>query len=145
LKLEGEGMKFSIIKLMLILILISPVAQSRTFDKRVSLGEEFTLRPGKQVTIGDAKLKIRFVSVVEDSRCPKGVDCVWQGNAKARFELIATGKRRASIVMLNTGVAPKERAFSGYTVKLARISPEPKSGQKMRPREYEATLIVSKR
>ena len=137
-------MKHTIITLMLSLILSGPVAQSGALTNAVSLGQEFTLRPGKKVSVRGTKLKIRFVSVVEDSRCPKGVDCVWQGNAEARFELSGI-KRKASIMRLNTGIEPREAEYSGYTVRLVKLTPEPKSGERINAREYEATLVVLKR
>jgi hypothetical protein len=99
---------------------------------------------GKKVSIRGTKLKIRFVSVDEDSRCPKGVQCVWQGNAKGSF-VISGIKRKPSIIRLNTGIEPKEARNSGYTVRLVKITPEPKSGEKINAREYEATLVVLKR
>ncbi len=33
---------------------------------------------------------IRFVSVVEDSRCPQGTTCVWEGRAKVAVEIDGT-------------------------------------------------------
>jgi len=109
-----------------------------------SPGKEFSLRIGKKISLRDTKLKIRFVSVLEDSRCPKGVQCVWQGNAKAIFELSGI-KRKPTIVRLNTGVEPKEVEYSGYTVRLVNITPEPKSGEKTNARRYEATIVISNR
>jgi len=136
-------MKKAIITLISTLILSITVAHSEALPNKVSLGEEFSIRPGKKVSIRDTKLSIRFVSVIEDSRCPNGVQCVWQGNAKARFELTGL-KKKPSTVHLNTGVAPKEAEWSGYTVKLVKLTPEPKSGEKINARTYGATLVVVK-
>jgi hypothetical protein len=137
-------MKHAIVTLMLTVILSSPVANGKSLPEMASLGEEFSLRMGKKVSLRDTKLKIRFASVIEDSRCPKGVECVWQGNAKGRFELSGI-KRKPSTVLLNTGIEPKEAEYSGYTVRLVKITPEPKSGQRINVRKYEATLVVIKR
>jgi hypothetical protein len=138
-----KEMKHTIITLILALILSGQVAHSASLPNVVSLGQEFTLTPGKRVSVRGTKLKIRFVSVIEDSRCPKGVQCVWQGNAKVSFELSGINRKR-SIIRLNTGIEPKERQYSGYTVRLVKLTPEPKSGEKINPREYEATLVVSR-
>jgi hypothetical protein len=129
----------------LILTLFSgQVAHSRPFTNVVSPSREFTLRPGQKVSLRGTKLKIRFVSVVEDSRCPKGVQCVWQGNAKGSFELSGI-RRRSSVLRLNTGMEPKEAEYSGYTVRLVKLTPEPTSGERINPRKYVATLVVLKR
>ena len=137
-------MKHTIITLILTLILSGQVAHSASVPNVDSLGQEFTLSPGEKVSVRGTKLKIRFVSVVEDSRCPKGVQCVWQGNAKASFELSGI-KRKPSRMRLNTGIEPKEAEYSGYILRLVKLTPEPKSGEKINAREYEATLVVSRR
>ena len=136
-------MKSTILTMMFALIL-APAANSKSFPNRASLGQEFTVRIGKKVSLRDTKLSIRFVSVIEDSRCPQGVQCVWQGNAKASFELSGI-ERKPSTVRLNTGIEPKELEYSGYTVKLVKITPEPKSSERLAPRRYQATLVVSRR
>ena len=137
-------MKYTIGSLLLILILSGQVANGRSHPNAVSPNQEFTLRPGKKVALRGTKLKIRFVSVLEDSRCPKGVQCVWQGNAKASLELSGIN-RKPLIMRLNTGIDPKEQQYSGYTVRLVKLTPEPKNGEKINAREYEATLVVLKR
>ncbi|HEX7174033.1 MAG TPA: hypothetical protein VF240_01945, partial [Pyrinomonadaceae bacterium] len=35
------------------------------------------LRVGEETTLPDSKIKIRFLSVDNDSRCPQGVNCIW--------------------------------------------------------------------
>ena len=122
-------------------LILAPVAQSKSLPNRASLGQEFTLPIGKKVSLRDIKLNIRFVSVIEDSRCPQGVQCVWQGNAKASFQLSGF-KRKASTVRLNTAIEPKEAEYSGYKVKLVKITPEPKTGERLSARRYQATLVV---
>src|SRR5688500_18294200 len=47
----------------------------------VALGQEFTLGPGESVSLADGVLSVRFERVTEDSRCPRGVNCVWEGDA----------------------------------------------------------------
>lgn len=40
---------------------------------------------GQSVVIGDTTLK--FVEVLEDSRCPKNVTCIWQGRVRISVEV----------------------------------------------------------
>ena len=46
-------------------------------------GEPFVLAQGEAVEVAGHAL--RFLDVVEDSRCPEGVTCVWEGRAKVRL------------------------------------------------------------
>ena len=48
------------------------------------LDDEFTIRYGHSVTLARENLAITFKSVLEDSRCPTGAECVWEGNARVR-------------------------------------------------------------
>ncbi|MAP81708.1 MAG: hypothetical protein CL526_11545 [Aequorivita sp.] len=36
-------------------------------------------------------VSIKFIEVLEDSRCPTGVDCIWPGNAKVKTQVTANG------------------------------------------------------
>ena len=38
-------------------------------------------------------ISIKFVEVVEDSRCPKDVNCIWAGRAIVKVEVTANGKK----------------------------------------------------
>ena len=111
----------------------------------VRLGREFKLKAGRQVTVKGTKLRIRFVAVENDSRCPSDVTCVWAGNAAVQLQL-GTG-RGSKTVTLNTSKSPSfagETEYRGYKVKLVDLSPYPRSDRKIVRRDYTATLLVSK-
>ncbi len=47
------------------------------------LGEEFELAVHQTAQITDENISITFQEVLEDSRCPVDVTCIWAGLAKA--------------------------------------------------------------
>lgn len=99
------------------------------------------LKHGASRTV-DSGLTIRFLSVLNDSRCPIGVQCVWAGNAEIELEL--TGSVIES-VGLNTGSQfPRTYTFEGYTVTLQDLKPQPSSGQTVDEASYIAVLSVDK-
>ena len=109
------------------------------------LGQEFKLRAGQQVTVKGTRLRIKFVKVENDSRCPTGVTCVWAGNAAVRL-WVSTG-RGGNTLTLNTNKGPSladEAQYRGYKLKLVGLSPYPRSGRKIVAGSYRATLLVSK-
>ena len=111
----------------------------------VRLGREFKLNSGRQVTVKGTKLRIRFIAVENDSRCPRDVTCVWAGNAAVQLQL-GTGKG-SKTVTLNTSKSASfvsEIEYHGYKVKLVDLSPYPRSDRKIAPGDYTATLLVSK-
>lgn len=112
---------------------------------QANLGREFKLSVGRQVSIRDTRLRIRFIGGKDDSRCPSDVTCVWGGNAAEQFQLGIGNRTRK--VTLNTSKASSfvsEVTYQGYKVKLIELSPYPRSDRRIQPRDYTATLLVSK-
>ncbi|HEX7999777.1 MAG TPA: hypothetical protein VF528_15425 [Pyrinomonadaceae bacterium] len=111
--------------------------------KRAELGREFTLKVGEQVGIREEGLKISFSLVKEDSRCPKGVNCIWAGNGKILLQ-VSKGRGKAASVELNTGIEPRQLRFQNYNIKLINLDPYPEKDVTNRRERYVATLVVSK-
>lgn len=105
--------------------------------------EKFTLRPGQQKRAAKGELRVKFISVVEDSRCPVGVDCVWAGNAQ--IKVIATDERGQSKEMIiNTTMGPQGDQFAGYAINLVSLTPQPTSKGKAPDSRYRATFTVAR-
>ncbi len=104
--------------------------------------EEFILKFGQsaQIQYRDEFI-IKFQDVVEDSRCPIDVDCVWAGNAKILLKIAQTD------YIINSTLEPKEIYYSGqkgiqYRIKLISVSPYPNSEEKIILKNYSVRLIV---
>ncbi len=125
---------------MIMLFAVSGFAQTKS--KNVRLNSEFTLSASQKAILKSDKLNVEFVKVLEDSRCPIGVDCVWAGNAKLQVK-ISKGKT-SQIFELNTGLDPKTIAFKGYKIQLVSLNPAPQADTDMTKRKYTASFIVNK-
>jgi hypothetical protein len=111
------------------------------------VGREFKIKAGRVVTLDGGNLRVRFARVESDSRCPVDVNCVWAGNAEVLFEVGAKAWRGRTTLTLNTNASPErpgEGRHGRYTVKLAGLSPQPRSKRKIAAGQYTATLLVSK-
>jgi hypothetical protein len=107
-----------------------------------SLDDSFVLHVGEQVTFGSEPLRLFFDEVVEDSRCPLQVTCVWEGNA--RLALRAQKGDSSALLDLNTRLEPRAATVLGYEVALERLEPQ-KIGENRIPQErYSAYLRVTK-
>lgn len=87
-------------------------------------------------------LKIAFIELVEDSRCPADVQCVWAGNAKIKVRVTRNG--RSKILELDTmtkGMAPN---YGNYRLRLKALSPELRSNVRIDRNAYRATIEVTK-
>jgi hypothetical protein len=90
------------------------------------------------------KLNLRFLDMVEDSRCPKDAQCIWAGNAKIKVQISKPGGT-PKIFELNTTTAPESIRIEGYEIKLIALTPEPGSNIRIRKDGYVATFAVTKR
>jgi hypothetical protein len=88
-------------------------------------------------------IRIKFVDLIEDSRCPTDTQCVWAGNAKIKVELSRNSAKK--VVELNTGISPQSIRFEGYEFKVTKLTPAPASNVRIRKDGYVATFTVTKR
>ncbi|HKP68028.1 MAG TPA: hypothetical protein VJV05_02015 [Pyrinomonadaceae bacterium] len=89
-----------------------------------------------------SKLTVRFVELVEDSRCPTDVNCVWAGNAKVKIRVSKNG--RSHDMTLDTNGQTQAATAEGYTIKLVELTPSPKSNIRINRNGYVATLELTK-
>lgn len=88
------------------------------------LDEPFTLRAGTTTRIEGTSLRVTFVEVVNDSRCPPDVQCIWEGDATVRIRV--SDQTRSEEIELHThrSRATSRSAF-GYTIALRSLSAKP--------------------
>ncbi len=83
-------------------------------------------------------------SITGDSRCPEGVECIWAGNAQARFKF--TDKNSGPVFFnLNTNPSfTKDTVVGGYKFSLVAIYPYPGSNDIILNRKYRAEIEIEK-
>lgn len=106
--------------------------------------ETVNLRVNNTKKLLKSKLKIEFLSVVEDSRCPSDVNCIHAGNAQIRLRISKSG-RQPKIVDLNSNLPSQTATFEGYEIKLKSLTPEPRSNIRINRSGYKAALTISKK
>ena len=129
----------------LLAAILASCAQDPIISPKVSLNEQFTIKAGRQVVIKGEKLSVRFSSVQNESRCPTGVQCVWEGNAAISIEVSKKRKKSAQAILnTNTAIQPNELAYKKYRIKLLGLNPYPRIDEKIEAIDYEAVMIVTK-
>ena len=103
----------------------------------------FALRYGNQKTIARGELRIRFVTVMEDSRCPVGVNCVWAGNAKIQVR-VSDRRGHSKMIELNTNGEPRAAQFGRYAINLVNLTPQPRQNSKPAPSRYTAMFSIQR-
>lgn len=135
-------MKKLIILLSLSLLMIR-CSDSSTNYNEVVLGKEFDLKVGNSAVLPDQGLIIKFKSVNDDSRCPIGAICVWEGNATVVLEL-KNSIGDTLTANLNTSLEPRTAKFSNFTIDLENLIPYPKLNETINSKDYVTTLLVKK-
>jgi hypothetical protein len=120
----------------LFLLLSTAVAAHALRDETV------TVRLGRQVALDHGLLKIRFISVVEDSRCPMNARCVWAGRARIKLE-IRKGRLKPRTIMLSSDDSAKEAGFYGYSFRLTDLTPH-KGDPDLDPRSPKRAVVEVK-
>ena len=89
---------------------------------------------GRAIRIND--MVLRPVAVVQDSRCPANVNCVWAGQLIVDFETAARTRIRLEL--------GKPVAIGGGRLILAGASPQPRAGATIPPARYRFQLRFEK-
>lgn len=110
----------------------------------VLINKEFSLGIGQTASIEREKLFINFKAVLEDSRCPVNVVCVWAGNGKVEFEILDIDGQNKTLT-LNIEDEPRATTLKGHKLKLISLNPPRVDGVSISPGDYSVTLLVEKK
>lgn len=102
--------------------------------------DSITLKRGQQKKAGHNEITIKFVSVMEDSRCPEKAACVWAGNAK--IEVLVSDRHGKKTLTMNTNMGNHGDQYGGWAINL--ISLTPKADGKMPQSAYRAVFSIER-
>ncbi|MSP79270.1 MAG: hypothetical protein EXR67_06960 [Dehalococcoidia bacterium] len=106
-------------------------------------GNEATIAPGDTADIGGGDLKVTFLDVAEDSRCPLDVTCITAGRAIARITLDVNGKRQDSGLEFIGTRSQAGVNYESFHIVFS-LSPSPVSTKRIEKKDYRLSVIASK-
>lgn len=104
----------------------------------------FSLRVGESVDLEDIDLRMGFSEVVHDSRCPRMVMCIWEGDAEVGLWAESPG---FAIEEFNLNTHPdgvQQVEIFGYLVTIVGLDPYPVTPGDIPPDKYVVSLVVEK-
>ncbi|MFC1965685.1 hypothetical protein ACFLWI_01880 [Chloroflexota bacterium] len=111
---------------------------------KARIGEEFSLHTGESIGIIGENLGIEFIEVSEDSRCPKGVTCIWEGRVTAVVEISMDGSSQ-QLKLTEPGLTDTPaRIIHGEYELTYKIEPYPEEGKEISIDEYRLILTINK-
>jgi hypothetical protein len=111
--------------------------------KTATLGKEFSLSVGESVLIRGENLEITFLKVVEDSRCPTGVQCIWEGRARSLVSFVSNNKTEVELTEPGLTDSPYQYTFRDYWI-IFHLLPYPEAGKEITADQYRLLMSVSK-
>lgn len=81
-------------------------------------------------------LTVRPLAVIEDSRCPASVQCVWAGRVRISAEISGAGTRELTL--------GEPAAVSGGTLTLVDVRPGKRTPDAIAPRDYQFTFTFQR-
>jgi hypothetical protein len=91
----------------------------------------------------EKQISICLDSVFNDSRCPTGVYCIWEGNAAVRFKYGKSGNKLVIFDLNTNNQFRSDTIVDGYKFTLIGLSPYPAIGHPIIQKDYKAKIIVS--
>lgn len=105
------------------------------------------LTKAQPITLEDTTFK--FVKVISDSRCPKGVQCIRAGEAIVLVDVVKGGKTISQKRLTFTPMAMNAKDLTlldeeGLLVRGVNLMPYPDASKKINPADYYLQLQISR-
>ncbi len=116
--------------------------------KEASLGEPFTLLFRETAVVLPDKLKVSFIDLGHDSRCPRDTQCPVPGGVNILLRATKPGGDTARFILRIAGGVPRPHPANppvsalGYRFRLLQLDPEPPHGLQSPP--FQALLLVER-
>ncbi|WP_017716392.1 hypothetical protein [Kamptonema formosum] len=113
----------------------------------IKLGEEFQLKINQQANLNAEKIKVWFLRVVADSRCPANARCITAGRISIAVKIVQNNQDLGETILTLDPGDPKlaTQTFGGnYAIQLLDVQPYPLAGGEIKPAAYRVKLTVTK-
>ena len=127
-----------------IMILLLPAFSAACGPAPVTaaLGEQFMLYVGKTIVIGGESLKIEFVEVTSDSRCPWGTECAVAGEAQCQIQINYLNSK-TSLTLIQQGLDNTTIDFNAFKITY-QLQPYPVTGDIINKKDYRLKIKVTR-
>jgi hypothetical protein len=109
-----------------------------------NFGQEFSLDIGQSASIAGDELDLRFLEVLNDSRCPEGAVCIWAGEATCLVEITYAGYLYREELTQPGLSEPFTTEFQEYEITFDLL-PYPQEGEQIQNKDYRLQLLVNKK
>ena len=118
--------------------------------KDVSQENLIYLIEGETKFLKNQQMNVTFVGITADSRCPEGVNCIWQGAATASITIMTTTSRPMQVELSTVNMVSrkmtKTQNITDYHISLEKVLPYPnqKNNKATLKGQYQIALKIEK-
>jgi len=112
-----------------------------SLDQTFTIGKEFTFRMNQLYTSSDGQYTF-LINEISDSRCPEGVQCIWQGEVTLKGEW--TVNKNKMEVEVHSVINNQDKQPDGFTIQIIDLKPYPKFGTDIKPEDALLTILIHK-
>lgn len=131
------------IGILLTLMILTTSACTNNRVIKASLGNEFSVAIGQTAKISDDYLEIKLTDVINDSRCPQGVTCVWAGEVTCVLDITLNGKTESYQLVVSGAGSVGGKTYQNYHL-YGNVEPYPKQGVAITKTDYRMKMTVRK-
>ena len=94
----------------------------------ILLGEDYELALDESVLFSSGSFKVHFSEVIEDTRCPIGIDCGWEGRAIVNLAIIDAADTTNLVFATENSINLDSliiHEYEGYLLELIQVNPYP--------------------
>lgn len=143
-KVSGQTVFIYILGFIIFLSLLTLAGCSgQSEELNASLGQTVNLAPGQTVSITGESLEIKFIEVTNDSRCPTGVNCPWEGAVTCATEIEYQGSTY-QVTLNHQGSGAGTADFNNCVITF-EVSPYPEANKQINKEDYRLQLSVTKK
>lgn len=133
----------SAIKYLLVFFLFAGMGCEETIiDQGFTIGRETNFQVNQLFTSANGQYTLK-ITEVSDSRCPEGVQCIWQGEVTLKGEWTENGNK--SSFEIHSVMSDMTKQPTGYTIQIVDAKPYPKYGTESKPEDLVVTLLIQKK
>ena len=132
------------LKYLMVLFLFSAMSCEEIIlnNKTFKVGQESTFRINQLYISTDGQYTLQ-INEISDSRCPEGVQCVWQGEVTLKGEW--TDNKVKSAFELHSVLKDQEKQPDGFIIHIVDAKPYPVNGTESKPEDMVVTLLIQKK
>ena len=126
-----------------IVLVFSIGCNDQTDEISAELGQEVELQPGQSLVIENEPIKVKFVEVVGDSRCPTGATCVWEGEVSCTLEITYLDEMYTKTIV-QSGLSSQYAVeiFEEYELEFT-VQPYPELDKEIKADEYRLLITIT--